>query len=77
MEKAKKEEKKEIEEETVVELEPVTLSGQEYADLMKKSEEVEALNDKYKRLYAEFDNTKKLWEKQKIECLKFGSFKNS
>lgn len=56
------------------ELEPVTLSGEEYAELKKKTESVDEANDKYVRMYAEFENAKKLWEKQKQDCLKFGAF---
>jgi len=37
--------------------------------------EYDALNDKYVRLYADFENSRKLWEKQKLECLQFGSFR--
>lgn len=37
-------------------------------------DQLAAEKDKYVRLYAEFANSKKMWEKQKIECLKFGSF---
>ena len=44
-------------------------------ELEIKTEELEVANDKYIRLYAEFENAKKLWEKQKIDCLKFGSFR--
>ena len=46
----------------------------ERTDLEKVTEELAVSNEKYLRLYAEFENSKKMWEKQKIECLKFGSF---
>jgi molecular chaperone GrpE len=44
-------------------------------DDMVSRREFDALNDKYVRLYAEYENARKLWEKQKVECLQFGSFR--
>lgn len=42
--------------------------------LQKKVEEYEALWDKHLRLCAEFDNTRKRWQKEKEEVIKFGNF---
>ena len=43
--------------------------------LRKKAQERDELWDKYTRLYADYENSKKLWERQKQELLKFGNFR--
>ena len=47
----------------------------EYEELKKKAAERDETWEKYLRLYAEYDNSKKLWEKNKAELLKFGNFR--
>jgi molecular chaperone GrpE len=37
--------------------------------------ELDEMQDKYVRLYAEFENARKLWEKQRSEYLQFSSFR--
>lgn len=55
-------------------LEDVTLSGEDFAKLKEQATATKAEQDKYVRLYAEFENAKKMWDKQKVECLKYGAF---
>lgn len=52
----------------------VTVSAEEFDALKKRAEAADIMNDKYLRLYADFENSKKMWEKQKVEYLKFGAF---
>jgi len=52
----------------------VTVTAAEFESLKKRAEATDAVNDKYLRLYADFENSKKMWEKQKAEYLKFGAF---
>jgi len=52
----------------------VTLSAVEFEALKKRADATEAMNDKYLRLYADYENSKKMWDKQKAEYLKFGAF---
>lgn len=40
------------------------------SDIEKKDEEIEALNDKYLRLYSEFDNFRRRTQKEKLELYK-------
>jgi molecular chaperone GrpE len=42
--------------------------------LDKKEKEYNELKDKYLRLYAEFDNARKRWEREKEEVIKFANF---
>jgi molecular chaperone GrpE len=53
----------------------VTLAQKEYEELKSKAQEKDETWAKYLRLYAEYDNSKKLWEKNKVEILKFGNFR--
>ena len=52
----------------------VTVTAAEFESLKKRAEATDAVNDKYLRLYADFENSKKMWDKQKAEYLKFGAF---
>ena len=51
----------------------IILTKQEYNELRKKAEEVEALYDKLLRLQAEFENYKKFMDRQKANYLKYGN----
>jgi molecular chaperone GrpE len=53
----------------------VTLSFEEYDGLKAKAEEKDQIWNKYLRLYADMENSRKLWEKQKTELLEFGNFR--
>lgn len=53
----------------------ITLSLKEYEELKKAAEEKDSFYDKYVRLYADYENSRRIWEKQKQELLKFGSFR--
>jgi len=56
-------------------LKEVVMSRKDYEELQRKGGEKDELWDKYLRLYADYDNSKKLWEKQRQELLKFGNFR--
>ena len=51
------------------------ISKQEHAELTAKAKERDELWDKYLRLHADYDNAKKVWDKQKSDLLKFGNFR--
>ena len=53
----------------------VVLDRDEFDALTKKAEDKDELWDRYLRLYSEFENSKKLWSRQKEELLKFGNFR--
>ncbi|HEC70032.1 MAG TPA: nucleotide exchange factor GrpE [Candidatus Omnitrophica bacterium] len=53
----------------------ITVLKKEFEDLEKRAKEKDALWDKYLRLYAEYENSKKAWQKQKEELLKFANFR--
>jgi len=53
----------------------MTLSLKEYEELKKDKEEKDSFSDKYVRLYADYENSRRIWEKQKQELLKFGNFR--
>ena len=55
--------------------EKITVLKKEFQELEKKAKEKDALWDKYLRLYAEYENSKKAWQKQKEELLKFANFR--
>ena len=65
-EEASKEIKEDIPEEII-------LSRKDFEELQKKAKEKEEVWDKYLRLHADYDNSRKLWERQKLELLKFGN----
>ena len=43
--------------------------------MLSKAGEKDRIWDKYLRLHAEYDNSRKLWEKNKADLLKFGNFR--
>ena len=53
--------------------ETATLSKKDLEELQKKACEKEEIWDKYLRLYADYENSRKLWDKQRQELLKFGN----
>lgn len=53
--------------------ETITVLKKEYEALKSKSEERDALHDKYLRAHAEFENIKKRLEKEKMEFLKYAN----
>lgn len=53
----------------------VSLDQKEYEELKRKAAEKDDTWEKYLRLYAEYDNSKKLWEKNKVELLRFGNLR--
>ncbi len=53
----------------------IILSLPEYEALKKEAEKAAENWDKYLRLYSEFENSRKMWERQKQELLKFGNFR--
>ena len=53
----------------------ITLPEKDYAQLKKEAAEKKEIWEKYLRLYAEYENAKKLWQKQKEELLKFSNFR--
>ena len=53
----------------------VTLSAEEYDTLQTAASEKAATWDKYVRLCADYDNSRKMWDKQKTELIKFGNFR--
>ena len=81
MEKAEKELGKENKnlEENLEEKENSSQSSQETVssleELKKKASEYDALWDKYLRVCADFENSRKRWEREKQEIIKFSNFK--
>ncbi len=55
--------------------EEMIISKAEFKGLKKRAEERDEIWDKYLRLYAETENARKLWAKQKEELLKFGNYR--
>ncbi len=53
----------------------ITLSLKEYEELKKAAGERDSFYDKYVRLYADYENSRRIWEKQKQELFKFGNFR--
>jgi len=53
----------------------ITLSKKEYEELKQRAEEKDQLWDKFLRLHAEYQNSRKLWDKNKSDLLKFGNFR--
>ena len=53
--------------------EKVTIPKEEYDALLAKCSENDALQDKYLRTHAEFENARKRLEKEKIEFLKYAN----
>ncbi|MBN2121289.1 MAG: nucleotide exchange factor GrpE [Candidatus Omnitrophica bacterium] len=53
----------------------ISLTDKEYQQLKKAAAEKDDVWDKYLRLHAEYDNSKKLWEKNKTDLLRFGNFR--
>ncbi|MFA4982490.1 MAG: nucleotide exchange factor GrpE [Candidatus Omnitrophota bacterium] len=45
----------------------------EYETLKSKAAEADAMQDKYLRLQAEFDNARRRMEKEKLDCLKYAN----
>ncbi|MCM8773130.1 MAG: nucleotide exchange factor GrpE [Candidatus Omnitrophica bacterium] len=50
------------------------LNALDIASLKKKADEYDSLWDKYLRVCAEFDNTRKRWEKEKKDIVKFANY---
>ena len=55
--------------------EEIRLSLKEYEELKKTAGEKDSFYDKYVRLYADYENSRRIWEKQKQDLLKFGNFR--
>lgn len=72
---SKAEEKKQNKKEKKEKKEKVVLSRQEYEKLKSEAEEKQAIWNKYLRLYADMENARKMWEKQRAELLQFGNFR--
>src|SRR3989338_7508997 len=53
--------------------ETVTISKKEYDTLRLKSEERDSYYDKYLRAHAEFENSRKRLEKERIDFLKYAN----
>lgn len=56
-------------------IQEITILKAEYEELRNKAGEKDELWDKYLRLYADYDNAKKHWDKRTQELLKFGNFR--
>jgi len=55
--------------------EVITLSKSEHEALIEKANKADENWDKYLRVYAELDNSRRLWDRQKTELIKFGNFR--
>ena len=55
--------------------EKIVLSKKEHEELKEKANQKDEAGDKYLRLYAEYENSRKMWTKQRQELLKFGNFR--
>lgn len=55
--------------------ERVSIPRPEYESLQKQAQESKENWDKFLRVYAELENSRKLWERQKQEYIKFGNFR--
>jgi molecular chaperone GrpE len=53
----------------------VVISRKEYEDIKAKAKEKEAIWDKYLRLYADSENARRMWDRQRGELLQFGNFR--
>ncbi|MCM8824189.1 MAG: nucleotide exchange factor GrpE [Candidatus Omnitrophica bacterium] len=57
-----------------ISLDESKLNTLDIASLKKKADEYDFLWDKYLRVCAEFDNTRKRWEKEKKDIVKFANY---
>lgn len=53
--------------------EKITILKKEYNDLLERAKEMEALNDKFLRTHAEFENARRRIEKDKTEFMKYAN----
>ena len=53
----------------------IKLSRQEYEELQETAKKSKENWDKFLRVYAELENSRRLWQRQKQEYIKFGNFR--